>query len=126
VHGLAGELGLLGEPVPAPPRDSGDELLERALVPIPVVAPGDTVWWHGDLYNMVGEAANDSRWGNVMYIGAAPRCPRNDAYRATAFDRFARGASPVDFPADDFEVEFEGRATVADLNDEGRAQLGIT
>jgi Gig2-like len=126
VHGLAGELGLLGEPVPAPPRDCGDELLERALVPIPVVAPGDTVWWHGDLYHMVGEAANDSRWGNVMYIGAAPRCPRNDAYRATAFDRFARGASPVDFPADDFEVEFEGRATVDDLNDEGRAQLGIT
>jgi hypothetical protein len=121
VHGLAGELGLLGdEPVAAPRRDSADELLQQALVPIPPVAPGDTVWWHGDLYHSVGDAANDSRWGNVMYIGAAPRCPRNDVYTSSMFDRFVRGASPVDFPSDDFEVDFEGRATVDDLNDVGR------
>jgi Protein of unknown function (DUF1479) len=126
VHGLAGELGLLGgEPVPAPRRDGADELLRQALVPIPAVAPGDTVWWHGDLYHSVGDAANDSRWGNVMYIGAAPRCPRNDVYAATMFDRFLRGASPVDYPADDFEIDFEGRATVDDLNETGRAQFGL-
>jgi hypothetical protein len=126
VHGLAGELGLLGgEPVPAPRRDAADELLQQALVPIPAVAPGDTVWWHGDLYHSVGDATNDSRWGNVMYIGAAPRCPRNDVYAATTFDRFVRGASPVDYPADDFEIEFEGRATVDDLNETGRAQFGL-
>lgn len=125
VHGLAGELGLLGEPAPAPRRDPGDELLARAVVPIPAVAPGDTVWWHGDLFHLVGDATNDTRWGNVMYIGAAPSCPRNDAYRGTAFDRFLRGASPVDFPADDFETEFTGRATVDDLNATGRAQFGL-
>jgi hypothetical protein len=120
VRGLAGELGLLGdEPVTAPRRDSADELLQQALVPIPPVAPGDTVWSHGDLYHSVGDAANDSRWGNVMYIGAAPRCPRNDVYTSSMFDRFVRGASPVDFPSDDFEVDFEGRATVDDLNDVG-------
>ena len=106
VHGLAGELGLAGEPVPAPRRDAADELLARAIVPIPAVEPGDTVWWHGDLYHLVGDASNDTRWGNVMYIGAAPNCPRNDIYRATLLDRFVRGASPVDFPADDFEVDF--------------------
>ena len=60
-----------------------------------------------------------------MYIGAAPRCPRNDVYAATTFDRFVRGASPVDYPADDFEIEFEGRATVDDLNETGRAQFGL-
>ena len=125
VHGLAGELGLLGEQVPAPRRDAADELLTRAAVPIPSVEPGDTVWWHGDLYHLVGEAANDSRWGNVMYIGAAPRCPRNDVYSATMLDRFVRGASPVDFPADDFEVDFTGRATVEDLDATGRAQFGL-
>jgi hypothetical protein len=125
VHGLAGELGLLGEPVAAPRRDAADDLLTRALVPIPPVEPGDTVWWHGDLYHSVADATNDARWGNVMYIGAAPRCPRNDVYRSTAFDRFARGASPIDFPADDFEVDFTGRATVDDLNARGRAQFGL-
>ena len=98
VHGLAGELGLLGEPVPAPRRDAADELLPRALVPIPVIEPGDTVWWHGDLYHSVGDAANDSRWGNVMYIGAAPRCPRNDVYRPTMLDRFVARRQPGRLP----------------------------
>ena len=62
-----------------------------------------------------GDAANDSRWGNVMYIGAAPRCPRNDVYAETTFARFVAARSPVDFPADDFEVDFVGRATADDL-----------
>ena len=125
VHGLASELGLLGEAAPAPRRDAADDLLAQAIVPIPVVQPGDTVWWHGDLYHLVGDATERQRWGNVMYIGAAPGCPRNDAYRVTMLDRFERGASPVDFPSDDFEVDFAGRATVADLNDVGRAQFGL-
>jgi Protein of unknown function (DUF1479) len=125
VHGLATELGLLGDPSPAPVRDRGDALIDRALVPIPAVGPGDTVWWHGDLYHSVADAANDTRWGNVMYIGAAPRCARNDVYRADMFDRFARGASPRDFPAEDFEVEFEGRATPDDLTPLGREQFGL-
>jgi hypothetical protein len=126
VHGLAGELGLVGdEPVPAPRRDAGDELLERAMVPIPAVEPGDTVWWHGDLYHSVGPATNDSRWGNVMYIGAAPRCARNDAYVPSLYPRFLAGASPVDFPADDFEADFVGRATEHDLDAVGRAQFGL-
>jgi hypothetical protein len=60
-----------------------------------------------------------------MYIGAAPGCPRNDVYRATLLDRFVRGASPVDFPEDDFEVDFSDRATVEDLNERGRAQFGL-
>jgi hypothetical protein len=127
VHGLAGELGLLdAEAVPAPRRDSGDELVLRALVPIPAVAPGDTVWWHGDLFHSVGDATNDSRWGNVMYIGAAPRCERNEVYLESAFARFSVGVSPRDFPAEDFEVDFIGRATPDDLDHVGRAQFGLS
>jgi hypothetical protein len=126
VHGLASELGLVGdEPTPAPRRDAGDAMLERAMVPIPAVEPGDTVWWHGDLFHSVAPAANQARWGNVMYIGAAPRCARNDAYSPTLYPRFVTGASPVDFPADDFECDFVGRATEADLDAVGRTQFGL-
>ncbi|HZB40545.1 MAG TPA: YbiU family protein [Ilumatobacter sp.] len=125
VHGLAAELGLLGAPVAAPRRDAADEMLLAGLVPVPAVEPGDTVWWHGDLYHSVGDAANDSRWGNVMYIGVSPRCPRNEVYAATMLDRFQRGASPVDFAADDLEVDVVGRATIEDLNALGRAQFGL-
>jgi hypothetical protein len=126
VRGIAGELGLLdGDPEPAPRRFRADDLLLRALVPIPAVEPGDTVWWHGDVIHSVADATNDTRWGNVMYIGAAPSCPRNDAYRATTFDRFERGASPIDFPDEDFEVDFTGRPTVADLGPVAREHFGI-
>jgi hypothetical protein len=123
VAGLAGELGVDGDGEPAPVRDAGDDLVARALTPIPPVVPGDTVWWHGDLFHSVADATNSSRWGNVMYVGASPRCPRNDRYRADAFDRFVRGSSPRDFPAEDVEVDALGRATVDDLSPLGRAQF---
>ena len=117
VHGLAGELGLLGdEPVPAP----------RAMPPTTCSSrrscrsrPSHRVTRCGGTATCTTRSATlptTRGWGNVMYIGAAPRCPRNEACAATTFDRFVRGASPVDYPADDFEIEFEGRATADDLN----------
>jgi hypothetical protein len=127
LKGLAGELGLLpGDPEPAPRRFRADELLMRAMVPIPVVEPGDTVWWHGDVIHAVADASNETRWGNVMYIAAAPGCARNDAYRTSMLDRFVRGHSPVDFPDEHFEADFCGRPTVADLDVVGRDHFGLT
>ena len=126
MRGIAGELGLLGgEPEPAPRRFRADDVLMPAMVPIPPVRPGDTVWWHGDLIHSVAPAANDTRWGNVMYIAAAPSCPRNDAYAATILERFVAGRSPVDFPDEDFEVDFVGRPDISDLGAIGRAQVGL-
>jgi len=126
VRGIAGELGLLpGDPEPAPRRFRADDLLLSAMVPIPAVEPGDTVWWHGDVIHSVAPAANATRWGNVMYIGAAPGCVRNDTYAATMLDRLERGWSPVDFPDENFEADFDGRATIADLNETGRGHFGV-
>lgn len=125
VRGIAVELGLLADEPDAPPRFRADDLLLPALTPIPAVEPGDTVWWHGDLIHSVDPAANRTRWGNVMYIPAAPRCPRNDAYATSLPERFLSGRSPLDFPDDDFETDFHGRATVADLNSIGLEFLGL-
>jgi Gig2-like len=126
LRGIAGELGLLGgAPEPAPARFRADDLLLPALTPIPAVEPGDTVWWHGDLIHSVDDAANRTRWGNVMYIAATPRCPRNDAYRASMLERFERGMSPIDFPDEHFEAAFVGRPTVDDLNAVGRDHFGL-
>lgn len=127
LRGVAGELGLLGgDPEAAPVRFQADDLLLRALVPIPAVRPGDTVWWHGDLIHSVADASNDERWGNVLYIGAAPGCDRNDAYQASMYERFVSGRSPVDFPAEDFEVDFVDRAGPDDLDAVGRRLFGRT
>jgi hypothetical protein len=125
VKGIADELGIEGEPTPAPTRARPDDIVRPALAPIPAVEPGDTVWWHGDVFHSVADASNDTRWGNVMYIGASPRCPRNDAYASSMLDRFDRGASPVDFPEEDFEVDFADRADRSDLSPVGRKQFGL-
>ena len=145
VHGLAGELGLLGASRSrrraATPATS---CCTRALVPIPRVEPGDTVWWHGDLYHSVGDAANDSRWGNVMYIGAAPRCPRNDAYRAddvrplrravparsTSRPTTSRSTSPAAPPSTTWttigRAQFGARPTCMRAPSLGRCQRDVT
>ena len=125
LRGIASELGLLGEPEPAPPKFRPDDLLLPALVPIPAVEPGDTVWWHSDVIHSVADASNETRWGNVMYIAATPSCPRNDAYRSSMFERFEGGLSPRDFPDEHFEAEFVGRPTVADLDAVGRNHFGL-
>jgi len=125
VRGIADELGIEGDPTPTPRRARPDGVVTAALRPIPIVEPGDTVWWHGDVFHSVADASNETRWGNVMYIGAAPRCPRNDRYAASTLERFVRGASPLDFPEEDFEVEFSGRAGPHDLTALGRQQFGL-
>jgi Protein of unknown function (DUF1479) len=101
------------------------EPLLPAYGPIPAVEPGDTVWWHGDLLHGVGDGSNDERWGNVMYIPAAPWCAKNAAYARACGVAFSAGRSPADFAAEDYEVDFVGRATFDDLNNIGRQQLAL-
>jgi hypothetical protein len=99
--------------------------LYPAYCPIPAVEPGDTVWWHGDLIHGVGDETSDERWGNVMYIPAAPWCERNAIYARLCGDAFLAGRSPGDFAAEDWEVDWQGRATLDDLSAVGRAQLAL-
>jgi len=100
-------------------------VLTPALTPIPAVAPGDTVWWHGDLIHSVGAVTNQKGWGNVMYIPASPYCAKNTEYAAKCGQAFLSGASPSDFAGEDYEVDWVGRATLDDLNANGRQQLGL-
>lgn len=99
--------------------------LLRALVPIPPVAPGDTVWWHPDVVHAVERAHTGPGYSSVMYIGAAPDCPKNRAYLPRQADAFRAGRSAPDFAAEDYEADFSGRATEADLTPLGRRQMGL-
>ncbi|PAJ78790.1 DUF1479 domain-containing protein [Burkholderia ubonensis] len=96
-----------------------------ALVPIPHMEPGDAVFWHGDVVHAVEDAHLGSGDSNVMYIAAAPGCAKNDAYLRRQLPAFLRGESPPDFPADHFEVGFDGRGGEGDLTPLGRAQMGF-
>ena len=101
-------------------------MLIRALSSIPLMEPGDTVFWHCDVVHAVENEHNGTGYSNVMYIASAPGCSKNTAYLERQAVSFLSGKTPPDFAPDDFEVNFIGRGTIADLTELGRAQLGIT
>ena len=51
----------------------------------------------------VAPVTDQKGWGNVMYIPAAPWCPRNETYAASVREAFLTGSSPSDFPAEHYE-----------------------
>lgn len=99
------------------------DLLLQAECPIPDMEAGDCVFWHCDVVHSVEAEHLGDFDSNVMYIGIAPRCPKNEAYLAGQWQAFVEGKSPPDYAPDDFEVHFKGRATEADLTPLGKAQL---
>ena len=108
-----------------PISETWHPLLMEALSGIPDVRAGDSVWWHCDLIHSVAPVTDQQGWGNVMYIPAAPWCPRNEAYAAGVRAAFATGSSPGDFPQEDYERGWSGRSGPDDLNGTGRRGLGL-
>ena len=100
-------------------------LLIEGLSPIPDVQAGDSVWWHCDVIHSVAPVQNQQGWGNVMYVPAAPMCPKNLRYARDVFRAFEQGASPDDFPREDYERSWVERFPVERLNSLGRAGLGL-
>jgi hypothetical protein len=101
-------------------------LLLEALSSIPLMEPGDTVFWHSDVVHAVENEHQGSGYSSVMYIASIPGCAKNTAYLARQAPAFLSGRTPPDFAPDDFEVDFKGRGTEADLTPLGRSQLGLT
>jgi Protein of unknown function (DUF1479) len=101
-------------------------LLIEALSSIPLMEPGDTVFWHCDVVHAVENEHKGSGYSNVMYISSTPGCGKNTAYLAEQAPAFLSGKTPPDFAPDDFEVDFKGRGTEADLTPLGRSQLGLS
>ena len=99
--------------------------LMKGIVSIPLMEPGDTVWWHPDTVHAVENEHAGKGYSNVIYIGASPRCEKNRAYAVKQAKAFLEGRSAPDFAAEDYEVDFRGRATVDDLTDIGRAQMAL-
>lgn len=99
--------------------------LLAALTSIPVMEPGDTVFWHSDVVHAVEDENRGNGYSNVMYIGATVGCAKNSAYLSRQAPAFLQGRTPPDFAPDDFEVDFTGRGAESDLTPLGRSQLGL-
>ena len=100
-------------------------VLLEGLVSIPTVEPGDTVWWHPDVIHAVEDEHKGSGYSNVVYVGASPRCAKNTVYARKQARAFTEGLSAPDFAPENYEVNFTGRATIADLTDLGREQMAL-
>jgi len=105
-------------------REWHPDLME-GMVSIPEVNPGDTVWWHTDICHAVADEHAGQEYASVIYIGSAPDCAKNRAYLPKQKEAFVAGRSAPDFAPMDFEVDFKGRATLDDLTELGRAQMGF-
>lgn len=99
--------------------------LIKAQTSIPALEPGDSVWWHCDVIHSVAPVTEQQGWGNVMYIPAAPMCDKNRAYAQKVKVALENGASPGDFPREDYEATWEDRFTLGDLNIHGKRALGM-
>ena len=109
----------------SPPAAPGSSPLLQAFTGIPDIRAGDSVWWHCDMIHSVAPVKNQQGWGNVMYIPAAPWCPRNEQYAASVRDAFLTGSSPSDFPPEHYERGWANRFQPHELNDTGRRGLGL-
>jgi hypothetical protein len=108
-----------------PVNEKWHPLLVRAISGIPDVQAGDTVWWHADVIHGVAPVEDQQGWGNVMYIPAAPWCPRNEEYAACVREAFLNGDSPSDFPEEHYERGWPDRFQREQLNETGRRGLGM-
>jgi len=99
--------------------------LLRGVCSIPLLHPGDTVWWHPDMIHSVEQKHTGSHYSNVMFIGATPDCEKNRRYMELQKPAFLAGKSAPDFAAEDREVHYQNRARYEDLTPLGRKAMGF-
>ncbi|PWN42015.1 DUF1479-domain-containing protein [Ceraceosorus guamensis] len=102
--------------------------LDRSMLSIPEVGPGDVALWHCDLVHAVeaqhtGAPGKDS---SVMYIPAIPLTKMNAQYVASQANAFRAGIPPSDFPGGAGETSFVGRGRPEEVKgEEARAAMGL-
>lgn len=99
-------------------------LLLRGYGAIPLMQPGDAIFWHPDVLHGVEDAHRGTGYSSVMYIAPAPDCAKNREYAQLQKAAFEGGLSAPDFAPDNFEIDFAGRFTRADLSPLGLRVMG--
>ncbi|KAL4908636.1 hypothetical protein BDW74DRAFT_102303 [Aspergillus multicolor] len=106
--------------------------LNKTMVPMPKVAPGDYVAWHCDTIHSVDKIHNGLGDSSVMYIPSCPLTEANAEYVRRQREDFVNGVPPPDFPSGKGESQHIGRATEAEIrhsdfvNEEGLRSIGLS
>ena len=101
------------------------QMVLDGLCTIPTMHPGDSIWWHADLVHAVEDEHNGDDYSNVIYIGAAPYCEKNNSFLDKQAECFLAGKSAPDFAAENYELDYQGRAGMDDLSELGKKQMGL-
>jgi hypothetical protein len=83
--------------------------LNRTMIHVPPVEPGDYVAWHCDTIHAVDKVHAGPTDSAVLYIPACPTTAANGRYLARQRDAFATGAPGPDFPGGAGESHHAGR-----------------
>lgn len=89
--------------------------LDKTVVSIDLVEPGDQVYWHCDAIHAVEPEHTGTGDSSVFYIPSAPLTLRNARYLVTQRAHFEAGLPAPDFPQGEGESKFSSRFTAADL-----------
>ena len=89
--------------------------LEKTMVHIPKVEPGDFVSWHCDTIHAVDHIHAGSSESSVLYIPACPLTKLNAEFLARQRKAFLEGTPGPDFPGGEGESRHVGRSTVDDV-----------
>lgn len=106
--------------------DAHSQLVPDGFVSMPLVRPGDAVFWHCDTAHMVEAEHQGTEDATVFYIPSAPLCDVNARYLQRQRENFLKGVPPPDFPGGVGESDHIGRGSVDDLSIEGKLAMGCT
>ncbi|KAI8933703.1 hypothetical protein NX059_009421 [Plenodomus lindquistii] len=89
--------------------------LQKSMIHIPKVRPGDYVAWHCDTIHSVDKTHAGKDDSSVLYIPACPMTEDNANYLVRQRDAFVNGIPSPDFGGGVGESEHKGRITAEDM-----------
>ncbi|KAH9917026.1 uncharacterized protein B0H18DRAFT_47152 [Fomitopsis serialis] len=100
--------------------------LERTMVSVPKVYPGDMVFWHCDVVHAVEKEHVGTGDSAVLYIPALPLTPMNADYVRRQKESFLQGVPPPDFPPSNGESKHVGVGRPEDIESPiGKRAMGL-
>ncbi|RBA22857.1 hypothetical protein FPRO05_01204 [Fusarium proliferatum] len=100
--------------------------LEKTMVHVPEIRPGDFVAWHCDTIHSVDKVHAGTADSSVMYIPICPITTQNAEYMVRQREAFLRGTPGPDFPGGAGESGHVGRGTEEMLGGAARRAMGLS
>jgi hypothetical protein len=103
--------------------------LQRSMIHVPTVRPGDYVAWHCDTIHAVDKTHAGTTDSSVLYIPACPMTEGNATYLARQRDHFVAGTPSPDFGGGAGESAHVGRVSVDNVAEfvaeDGARAMGV-